>query len=217
MRSLVLLAGVIFFFAGCATDPGAKIAKYNIKTVGVEPRVNAGALRYSEIVPGAPNADLTGLIMDVIRSKQMKRMAAVMQEHKIDVPAIVRSNFVQAVNEIGYEYSEAQPDATFVLELSQYGFDQRSLFSSAKVPFAVLDGRLVTADGKTIWRGNSQEGKDVMLGRSANSFEKSRAEIGVPEWEDYERDPEKLRQDWERAIRAAVIDLLSAAKKAKQS
>jgi hypothetical protein len=36
----------------------------------------------------------------------------------------------------------------------------------------------------------------------------------VPEWEDYERDPVKLRQDWEQAIRAAVIDLLSAAKKA---
>jgi len=214
MRSLALLAGVILFWSGCATDPGAKIAKYNIKTVGVEPRVNAEAMRYSEIVPGVPNAGLTGWIVDATKSKQMKRMAAVMQENKIDVPAIVRSNFVQAVNEIGYQYSESQPDATFVLQLSQYGFDQKSMFSSEKVPFAVLHGRLVTADGKTIWRGDSQEGKDIMLGRSANSFEKSRAEIGVPEWEDYERDPVKLRQDWEQAIRAAVIDLLSAAKKA---
>ena len=214
MKSLALLAGAILLVGGCATDPGAKIAKYNIRTVGVEPRVNARAMRYSEVIPGA-NSGLASLIIDATKSEEIKRMAAVMQEHNIDVPAMVRSNFVQALKEVDYEYTESQPDATFVLQMSQYGFDQKSMFSSIKLPFAVIHGKLVTADGKTIWRGDSQEGGDILLGRAANSFDKRRAEIGVPEWEHYEKDPEKLREDWNQAIRTAVIDLLSTAKKSR--
>ena len=214
MKQLIVLVGAMLLLAGCATDPGAQIAKHQIKTVGVEPRVNAPAIRYSEILPGA-NSGLVGLLVDATKNKQMKRMAAVMQENQIDVPAMVRSNFVRAVNQIGYEYSEQRPDATFVLAIEQYGFDQRSTFSNAKVPFAVIHGRLVKADGKTIWRGDSQEGKDIMLGRAAHSFEKNRKEVGVEEWEEYERNPQKLREDWESVIENAVYDLLSAAKKAQ--
>jgi hypothetical protein len=177
--------------------------------------VTASAIRFGEIRHGAQNAELTGLIVDVIKGKAMKRMATVMQAKQIDVPSMLRSNFVQAIHEIGYEYSENRPDATFVLELEQHGFDDRTVFSNMKVPFAVLLGKLVTADGKVIWRGNSQNGKDFLVGESANSMDASRKEIGVRNWEEYERDPEKLRADWELAVKGAVRDLLRAAKKAQ--
>lgn len=213
MKYVPLLTFVGLLLAGCATDPGAKIAQHNIRTVGVEKRVNAGAMRYSEIHAGAPNAGLTGLIVDATRSKEIKQMTAVMQEHGIDVASMVRSNFVQAVNQIGYEYSEDQPDATFVLRLSQYGFDQKSFFSSAKVPFLVIHGQLVTAEGKVIWRGNSQNENDALLGQTSNALDHRRDEMGVAEWEDYERDPNKLRADWEVAVHNAVVDLLRAARR----
>jgi hypothetical protein len=213
MKYIPLLTLVCFLFAGCATDPGAKIAQHNIRTVGVEKRVNAGSMRYSEIHAGAPNAGLTGLIVDATRSREIKQMTDVMQEHGIDVPGMVRSNFVQAVNQIGYEYSEDRPDATFVLRLSQYGFDQKSFFSSVKVPFLVIHGQLVTAEGKVIWRGNSQNENDALLGRASNTLDRSHDEMGVAEWEDYERDPDKLRADWEVAVHNAVVDLLRAARR----
>ena len=216
MKMMAMLAGVILLMAGCATDPGEKISKHQIKSVGVEPRVNASAIRYGEVLPGQRgNASqaLAGWIVDSMKNKAMKRMATLMQEQKIDVPAMVRSNFVQAVNSIGYEYSESGPDATFVLELEQHGFDQRTMFSNMVGPFAVVRGKLVKADGKVIWRGNSQDGGDFWAGKAANSMEESRKSIGVKEWEDYERNPEKLREDWEIVVKDAVGDLLRAAQK----
>jgi hypothetical protein len=215
-KILLVLAGVILWMTGCATDPGAKLAKHNIKTVGVEPRVNAAVIRYGEILPGQRgNASqaLAGLIVDSMKNKSMKRMGTLMQEQKIDVPAMVRSNFVQAVNQIGYEYSENGPDATFVLELEQHGFDQRTVFSNKVAPFAVVRAKLVKADGKVIWRGNSQDGQDFWAGKAANSMEESRKQIGVKEWDEYERTPEKLRADWEIVVKDAVGDLLRAAQK----
>ena len=211
MRIGCALAGMWLLLVGCATDPGAKIAKYQIKTVGVEPRVKASAIRYSENLHDNENAALNAWMLDAVRGKKMKRMAAVMQANNIDVPSMVHSNFAQAAIEIGYEYSDNRPDATFVLELEQHGFDQRSTFSNMKVPFAVLTGRLVTAGGKEIWHGSSQ-GKNMIFGRLAYSGDATRKQVGVRDWEEYERDPEKLRQDWQIVVAAAVRDLLRAAK-----
>ena len=80
-------------------------------------------------------------------------------------------------------------------------------------PFAVVRGKLVKADGKVIWRGNSQDGNDFWAGKAADSMEESRKLIGVKEWEEYERDPAKLRADWEIVVKDAVEDLLRAAQR----
>ena len=42
-----------------------------------------------------------------------------------------------------------------------------------------------------------------------------RKDIGVADWADYEKDPEKLREDWNAAVRNAIYELLRAAKNAK--
>jgi hypothetical protein len=218
MRTASTLAAVwLLLLVGCATDPGAKIARHEIKTVGVDPRVNASRIRFGEdLHTRQANADLDAWVVDAMKGKKMARMATVMQANKIDVPSMVRSNFVQAVHEIGYEYSENRPDATFVLELEQHGFDHRTQFSGYVAPFAVVRAKLMAVDGKVIWRANSQlNAKRLMLGRLADYTDESRKQIGVKEWEDYERNPEKLRQDWEMVARNAVQKLLRAAQKAK--
>lgn len=213
MKYVLLLTFAVLLAAGCTTDPGAQLAQHNIRTVGVEKRVNAGAMRYGEVVPGTPNAGLTGLISNAIHSEETKQMVSVMQENGIDVPSIVRTNFVQAVHQIGYQYSEDQADATFVLRLTQYGVGQKLFSKTPHVPFVVIHAELVTTDGKRIWSGNSQDGRDVLWGGYAKSLERKSDEIGVAELEDYASNPEKLRADWEVVVHNAVADLLSAAKK----
>ncbi|MGZ4962318.1 MAG: hypothetical protein ACXWKG_18500 [Limisphaerales bacterium] len=213
MKYIVALAGAMLLLAGCATDPGAKISEYQIKSVGIDPRVDASAIRYGNRNDGDVNQALTGLILDAMKSKTMKRLATVMQENKIDVPSMVRSNFVQAVAGLGYEYSENRPDATFVLKLEKHGFDDTKLFSP-KAPFAVIEGTLVKANGKVIWRGSSRNGsKELLFGLAASS--ENDPQVGVKEWEDYEQNSQKLREDWEIVTRKAVADLLKAAKKAQ--
>ena len=213
MRIVSLFMAAICFLASCATNPGAKIAKYQIKTVAVEPRVNAAQLRWGELLHNNQDSDLAQSILDSLKSKSMKQMAALMENNNIDLPSMVYSNFVQAVQNLGYAYSTNSTDATFVLDMEQHGFDQRTTFSNVKVPFMVLHGRLIALDGKVLWRGESQTCKDQFFGRDANYLDKRRKQVGVSNWEEYDRDPEKLRRDWDLVIEAAIQDLLRAAKR----
>jgi hypothetical protein len=212
MKYLAVFVSAFLLLAGCASDPGKKITKYDIKTVGVDPRVDSAPIRFGEVFPDENgNNKLTGFILDAIKSKPMKRLAAVMQENNINVPEMVRTNFAEAVHNLGYNYAEDRPDATFVVKLDQHGFDDRS---DARVPFAALTGKLVASDGKVIWNGTSQTyTRDMMFGRLGRAFQHAPTGVGVANWKDYESDPEKLRKDWEIVIRAAVEQLLRGAKK----
>ena len=200
-RIHIVIAMGLLLMVGCATDPAAKLAQHQIRTVAVEQRVEAPPMRAGEKQNYGLQAALTSSIVDSIYSGKIKRMAAVMQEKEIHVPAMVRTNFLQAARELGYELAEGNADATFVVQLEQYGFDERAPFSSIMVPFAILNAELVKADGTVIWEGKSDgpKGNDPAV-------------IGVKEWDEYESDPERLRQDWNVVVRNAVANLLRAAK-----
>ncbi|HVK59292.1 MAG TPA: hypothetical protein VM735_10960, partial [Candidatus Kapabacteria bacterium] len=195
-RSKSYFSGIaaMLLFIGCASDPATHMAKHGIKTVAVEQRVDAPTLRYGEKRGGSLQAALTELTVDLVYTRRVKQITTVMQEHKIDVPAMVRSNFVTAINDLGYGIAETQPDATFIVELNQYGLEEK-IFTS-KIPFVVLDAELVKADGSVIWRGRSDGRKidDPSL-------------MGVKEWDEYERDPERLRNDWNAVVRSGVANL----------
>jgi hypothetical protein len=218
MTRFLLLTATVCMLVGCATDPSAKMAKHQIKTIGVDARVDAPAMRFGKQThSGNLTVALTELTVDAIKANGIKRMAGIMQEHKIDVAGMVSSNFVQAITDLGYQFSTNQPDATFVVEFEQVGFDEAG-FSSRKVPFAVLLGKLVKTDGEVIWRGNSDNGNEALFGEAGASgaATKSNGEkIGVPKWEDYEQNPEKLRADWDAVTLKAVHELLRAAKKSQ--
>jgi hypothetical protein len=209
-----MLATTMLLLVGCASDPGARVSKYQIKSIGVATRVDAAAMRYGVRKDATLNEALTGMILDSMKSKLTKRLGVVMQENNIDVPSMVRSNFVHAVVDLGYQYSEKGPDATFVLGLEQYGFDDTKFFRP-NAPFAIIVAKLVKSDGKVIWRGSSgNSAKEALLGNATPGSDEN-GQLGVKNLEDYERNLEKLCADWEIVVRKAVSDLLRAAKKAQ--
>lgn len=188
-------------FAGCATDPASSIAEHAITSVAIDQRVDVPTLRYGQKTGGSLQASLTELIVDSVYANDVKLITKVMQENQIDVASMVRSNFVTAVRDLGYEVADKQADATFVVKLEQYGINEVP-WSMSKQPFVVLRGELIKTDGQVIWWGRSdgRKSKDPEL-------------MGVKEWDEYERDPERLRNDWNAVARQGVARLLRGAKK----
>lgn len=187
--------------AGCATDPANSMAEHKISSVTIDQRVDLPTMRYGEKTGGSLQAALTELIVDSVYAKEVKLITKVMQENQIDVASMVRSNFVTAVRELGHEIVDKQADATFIVKLEQYGIHEVP-WSMLKQPFVVLRGELVKTDGEVIWWGRSD-------GRKIRDPEL----LGVKEWDDYEHDPARLRNDWNAVTRQGVARLLRGAKK----
>lgn len=214
MNNILLLMLVAIWGFGCATDPHSAIHKNNVHTVSVEPTVQAPAMRYMEKnSAGGLNGVLVSAIMDGLYAEEIKRMEIAMQTNHIDVPEMVRSNFVQTLQEHGYNFTGRSGEATFVVQIVQFGYDLRSGFSNVKVPLLILSAQLVKPDGKVIWRGQSQTKNALLFGRAGLAFDERRKGMGEKDWEKYAADSTRLREDWERVAKIAVEDLFQAEKK----
>jgi hypothetical protein len=186
---LVLLLSV----AGCATNPIAAAKSSGIKTVQVEPRVDARqGMRFGIQQPGNR---LASIIIDAAGQKGIERMSAVMAEHEIVLPEMVRERLEQKLRaHPELQLRDADAEGILIATIIQYGFSPPPFGVSRKIPFLFLQLELRDANGKKIWRGD----------RGVNLFVR---DTGAT-WEEYERNPEQLRRDWMMQIDHVLSDLL---------
>jgi hypothetical protein len=199
MKHLVirLTATLALLAAGCATDLGKTAASKGVRQVRLEPRIEAPSMRFGFAVEGTLSAGLANWIVDGTHSGVMRDITAAMQEHAIDVPAMVQG---AARREIGarpeLELTESADAPVLLIKIEQYGFDHASFGSARKLPFLALKARLLDAQGKALWT------------RATTLQDLTSEGLGAT-WEEYAADPERVRRDWQTQVDHVIRRLLA--------
>jgi len=197
----LVLCCVVACLAGCRTAPSDAARKAGLKTVSIEPRVDAdNVMRYGADIGGGAFYALGALVMDATGKEGIAQMATVMHTNGIVVADMVREQVTEYLKTYpDLKWSDDDADGVFVIKIMQYGFDTPGMKATKKVPFVVLRLALYDRNGKIIWCALTQP-----TDWTANG-------IGAP-WEEYEANPERLRADWNAQIKH-VVPLLFPAKK----
>jgi hypothetical protein len=201
-KPLILLALMGVMIAGCASDPRTAARTHNINTVAIDRHVSAPGIRFGYKLDETGNTvnATANIIANSLYIDQVGRLKTEMQNNNINLPQLVHEKFTAAAQNLGFELTNSNPDALFVLRLEQYGFDSslRTMLHGHIVPFAVVVAELQSRDGEVYWRGRTRP-LDVCIGAGAT-------------WKQYEKNPEQLRDDWTKVIENSVRSVLRAAK-----
>lgn len=194
---------ILTLLSGCATNPAISAGKAGIKTVQLEPRVDARqGMRYGlDLSRGAGLANaLASMITDSVGQKGIARMSAVMSANQINVAEMVRERVEKKLqNHPDLQVTTAPADGVFLISITQYGFARVTLATAKKGPFLLLHAELRDRKGKRVW---DNENVAIQLTEEG---------IGAT-WDEYEAQPEKLRADWARQIDNLVEKLIPTSK-----
>lgn len=203
-KFLIVISFLVFGLAGCASNPALAVKKAGLKTVAVESKVEGQqGMRYGVDVQGGLANMLAGAIVDSAGQKGIARMSEVMQSNGIVVADLVRDSVIKRLNHNSdLTVTNDNPDATFVISIQQFGFDNPGLSFSKKVPFVLLKAELSDRKGRRVWRSFNT---DLQL---------TTKDIGAT-WDEYEAHPERLRADWVRQIDCVVEALFPETKESQ--
>ena len=119
-----------------------------------------------------------------------------MAEHKIIVSELVRERLTECLRQNkDLEFSEKEPDGTFIATILQYGFDVPGFQGSVKAPVIQLRVELRSRSGKEIWSNQS------------SLYSLTSKDIGST-YDEYEANPEKLRADWIKQIDHVLASII---------
>jgi len=200
MKTLLSLSIAVLLLAGCKTTPVKFAQKAGIKTVHVEPKVDADQpMRYGVDLHAGLFFALGNLIVNKQNQGGLARMSGVMQSNNIVLPQMICAHVAEHLKQYPeLQMTDENSDGVFVIKILQYGFDAPGQ-SPKKAPFAVLQIQLLDRNGKNIWM--KQSDPDQLAPKTVGAT-----------WDEYEKDPKKLEADWDARIDQTVSLLLPAAK-----
>jgi hypothetical protein len=199
---MLFCALLVLLAAGCATDIGPAARKAGVNTIKVEPRIDVDIpMRIGFKEDGGNLAVmLANLTVNEMYSKRLMQLSSNMQQNGISVPDMVRDRAATMLREQkGFTVATNAGDAVLVVAIRQYGFDGSGFSLSKEVPFIVLRAEL-TRRGERVWKGQGQAHPMRAGGLGARL-------------EEYQTQPELLRQHWEKQVERALRELLMAEEK----
>ena len=190
------------FVIGCASDVRMAARKVGITTISVDPQIRADEEMRMGVKSqsGLLTAEISGLIVNGIYSKRRAELSSNMLQNRIDVPEMVRDTTVKMLrDEKQFTVVGDGGDAILSVSIKQHGFSDSGLSFTRKVPFIYLRAEL-NRNGKRIWRGQGEANPVRAHGLGAR-------------WEEYNSNPQVLRQHWQTQVERAVRDLLMVSDK----
>lgn len=192
-RILVLLWSVLLLLVvtGCATNPASAAHKAGLKSVRLDEHIMyEDAMRYGVDLSGTGDLTqfLAARLMNAAGEGGIERMSNLMRSNEIDVVTLVRErtqHHFQLVN--GLELATEGGDGILVLAVKQHGFGSPTLKLAKKAPFVALGAAILDRNGKRVWRGHT------------GPMDLNSEALGAT-WEEYEADPNRLREDWIKQI-----------------
>ncbi len=187
-RTWVLLwsALLLLVVTGCATNPASAAHKAGLKSVRLDEHIMyEDGMRYGVDLSGTGNLTqfLAAQLMNAAGEGGIERMSNLMRSNEIDVVTLVRErtqHHFQFVN--GLELVTEGGDGILVLAVKQHGFGSPTLKLAKKAPFVLLGAAILDRTGERVWKGHT--GPTDLTSKA----------IGAT-WEQYEADPNRLRED----------------------
>ncbi|HEY0548295.1 MAG TPA: hypothetical protein VGF13_01765 [Verrucomicrobiae bacterium] len=196
---VIFCAFIVLLAAGCATDIGPAARKAGVNTIKVEPRIDVDLpMRIGfKDEGGNLSVALANMLVNEMYSKRLMQLSSNMQQNAINVPDMVRDGTATMLREEkGFTVVTNGGDAVLVVAIRQYGFDGSGFSLSKEVPFIVLRAEL-TRRGERVWRGQGQAHPMRAGGLGARL-------------EEYQTQPDLLRQHWEKQVERALRELFMA-------
>lgn len=176
---------------GCATSPVGAMHKAGLKNIQLDELVlQDNEMRYGVDLSGTGNLTqvIAAQIVDAAGRSGIERMSDLMRANEIDVAALVHArarHHLQILN--GLQLVTENGDGVIRLIIKQHGFDSPGLRFSKHGPVLLLDAELFDRSGKRIWKGHT------------GPLDLTSKSIGAS-WDEYEADPDRLRDDWHKQI-----------------
>lgn len=179
----------------------AKVRRAAVDDAVTSPRTltyKSRASRLSRWIAPLTMGLITYVPFDTMNAGAIGRMNNLMAVEKISVESMTADALARQIKE-GKRWSAAAPsEATFKIEVNRYALDPVPTSISLLRPTVSLTGRLFDKDGKLLWIGKG----------FTSSLEPG---IKGATLEQYEANPDVLRQDFETAVQSATRRLAAQA------
>jgi hypothetical protein len=179
-----------------------------IRRIYLDPKV----LSKDEMSHGEPTAGyglaalFTGLILEEANSDHISDMKNSMKNNHVDLEQMSMGTFRQKLAQAAVfsELNSSNPDATLKLSITSVGMETAPLGFARKKPYITLMAEIWQGKEKRLWRrkGEILTGDDVVKGAT---------------YEEYKKNPERLRADYQALINEAVDRIMKDLRPARES
>lgn len=203
MRTLISLLVVLALGACASTHTLKDTDRKTINTVTISPGVKVAPEMYYfgpgtsvGMLFGAVGGAVGGAVAMAANKAPADELKQFAKDNRISIEDIVRKEFVAQLHATRkFRISEENADATFRLDVSQYGLSVPTGLSSGLVPILTLHAELLNNKGEVIW---STTGRAHPLSGIVDSVSPDAIR----------GDPQILRNIWTEAAQQVVLDML---------
>jgi len=198
MRAAAALSTILILGACASTQPLKESDRKGITTVAVSPDVRVspelyyfGAGSSFGLLFGA----VGGAAMAAANQGPAEQLRQFATQNNISIEEIVRKQFTAQLVTRRFRVSDGNADATFKLDVRQYGLSVPTGFSSDLVPVLTVHAELLNGNGQVMW--STTKRVHPLSGVSDS----------VP-LETIRGNPELLRTMWTQAAQQVVLEMM---------